>query len=364
MKIISILLLLFCSYTMHAQAVFADPSLGQVFFVNNDGSPVDMPPVLSREKIYILKVPVYNLNTGNMIQPGATKIKIGLGSKMVLDPAFNLSNTNTSAYFNWTAENVGGQMQLTGDQIAPLPQGFSDTALFSVKGIILGVSTITVNFLVTNHNTGGLNLSDENGANNISSQAYFIMETVPVDFTGIQVRNEECTVAVTFSTANEYNLRHFIIEYSPDGLNFTTTGQVLPRGNGQYQYRFNVPANITANIIHVRVRSVDIDGRMQYSEIKTLRDLCKGLSATTLYPNPVRQDQNHITILRNTGVFNGSYVITIFDVYGRKINTARLQLANTRQFDYSVNRLAAGNYTIKIEATGEETVALKFQKMN
>lgn len=358
-------MLLFCSCTIRAQAVLADPSLGQVFLVNNDETPVlDLPPVLTREKVYILKVPVYNLNTGNMIQPGATKIKIGLGSKMVIDPAFNLSNTNTSVYFNWTAENVGGQMQLTGDQVAPLPQGFSDTALFSVKGVIMGLSTITVNFLVTNHNTGGLNLSDENGANNISSQAYFITETVPVDFTGIQVRNENCSVSVTFSTANEYNLRHFIIEYSPDGLDYQTAGQVLPRGNGQYQYRFNVPANITANIIYLRVRSVDIDGRMQYSEIKTLRDLCKGLSATTLYPNPVREEQNHITLVRNGGVFNGSYMITIFDVYGRKINTARLQLSNTRMFNYPVNRLAAGSYTIKIEATGEETVALKFQKLN
>lgn len=364
MKIFYTLLLLLGSLAIKAQAVLADPSLGQVFFTNTDDTPVDMPPMLSREKNYLLKVPLFNLGTGNTIQPGATKVKIGLGSKIVIDPAFDLSATNTSNYFNWTVESFGGQAQLTGDQVAALPQNYSDTAVFRVKGIILGVSTITANFLVTNHNTGGINLSDQNGANNLSSQAYLITESLPVDFTGIQVSNEQCAVGVTFSTANEYNLARFIIEYSANGLIFKPVGQVLPQGNGQYRYRFNVPSDITAGIIYVRIRSVDIDGRMKYSETKTLRNLCKDVSGISLYPNPVREDQNHITLSKNGGIFNGNYTVGIVDAAGRQLQVVKRQLSNTGLFNVSINGLPAGSYTIKIEAPGEAPVSLKFQKMN
>lgn len=365
MKLFYTLLLLFCACaSAPAQAVMADPSLGQVYFSNIDESPVDLPPLLSREKIYLLKLPLFNINSGNAIQPGATKIKIGLGSKIVMNPSFDLSSTNTSAYFSWNVENSGGQVQLTGDQVAPLPQNYSDTAVFQVKGIIPGVSTITANFLVTNHNTGGINLSDQNGANNLSSQAYLITETVPVDFTGIQLSNDQCAVGVTFSTANEYNLSRFLVEYSADGLHFHTAGQVQPNGSGQYSFRFNVPADVTGNAIHVRIRSVDLNGRVQFSEIKTLRDLCKGLTAAILYPNPVREDQNHITIQKNSGIFNGSYRLTIFDAVGKPAGTQMLRLNATRMIRYPVNRLTAGMYTIKIETAGEEPLVLKFQKIN
>lgn len=365
MKLFYTLLLMFCVYAgASAQAVLADPSLGQVYFSNADESPVDLPPILSREKIYLLKVPLFNINSGNAIQPGATKIKIGLGSKIVLDPSFNLSATNTSAYFNWSVETAGGQAQLTGDQVAPLPTNYSDTAVFRVKGIILGVSTITANFLVTNHNTGGITLSDQNGANNLSSQVYLISETVPVDFTGIQVSNEECAVAVTFTTANEYNLSRFMIEYSADGLHFHTIGQVQPRGNGQYQYRFNVPADVTGNVIHVRVRSVDIDGRMQYSDIKILRNLCGRLSSAVLYPNPVSRNQSHITLLKNNGAFNGSYTVEVFDATGKKVSAAVIRLSGVRLFKFPVNNLPAGSYTLRLAVNGEAPQALPFQKIN
>lgn len=366
MKLFSILLLLIFSYRTKAQAVFADPSFGQVFITAEDNTILNVPPAIPRETTYLLKLPIYNLNTGNAIPSGATKIKIGLGSKMMLDPAFNLFTTNTSAYFSWTAESSGGQIQLTGNQVAPLPQNYSDTGIFLVKGFILGGSTITTNFLVTNHNSAPFTLSDENGANNVSSLAYFIVESVPVTFTGLQVKEDNCAVAVNFSVENEYNLRKYIIEYSVNGINFFPAGELLPHGNGHYYFRFNMPQGVTGGIIYIRVKSEDIDGRLQYTEIKPLRDLCKGLSATTLYPNPVSGNRNLVTISKNAGVFTGNHTITLFDYTGRKINSSRMQLVSTMAFEYQLpHTLAAGNYTLRLETgiAGEEPVTLKFQKM-
>jgi hypothetical protein len=363
-KIFTLLLLVVSSFSLQAQAVFADPALDQVFIASAEGQALDVPPTLTRQTIYQLKLPILNLSTVNSIPAGTTKIKIGLGSKMILDPAFDLSTTNTSAYFSWTSETVGGQVQLTGNQIAAIPPGFSQTGLFLVKGVILGLSTITANFLVTNHNNASVTLSDENGANNLSSQAYFITETVPVDFTGIQVKNGNCAVAVSFSVENEVNLRRYVIEYAADGVNFSPAGQLLPTGSRNYFFKFDLPSVITGGVIYVRVKSVDLDGRFQYTSIKVLRDLCNTASAVSLYPNPVADNQGFITITKNLGLFNGSYTVTLFDVTGKKLEALRLQLVNAGSFKYNVNRLAAATYTLKIETAAENPAVLRFQKMN
>jgi hypothetical protein len=362
MKLLCIIFLLLCTFHSGAQAVFADPALGQVFFTENNGTQVDVPPVLARETIYVLKVPVFNNNTANAIQQGTTKLKIGLGSKLILDPSFNLSTTNTSAYFNWTAEVSGGQVQLTGDQFTPIPPGYSDTAEFLVRGVILGGSTVTANFLVTNHNGGGFTLSDDNGANNLTAQAYFINESLPVTFISLEVREEQCFAVVRFTTADEYNLSRFVVEYAVNGLDFYPAVQLLPRGNGLYETRFAAPADLNGGIMYVRIRSVDIDGRQKFSEIKILRGLCSGTAAVVAFPNPVRGTQ--ITMQKINGFFNGPYRVRLFNAAGALIKTTPLQLSNTRVFNFSLEGCAAGSYTIHLEKAAEAPVILKLQKLN
>lgn len=364
MKLLYIILLLLCTYHSGAQAVFADPSLGQAFFTTNEGTPVDVPPTLAKETVYILKIPFFNRNTTNAVQQGTTKLKIGLGSKLILEPTFNLSSTNTSNFFNWTAEVLGGQVQLTGDQFAPIPGNFSDTAEFQVRGVILGVSTVTANFLVTNHNGGGITLSDDNGANNLTAQAYLINESLPVTFVSLQVHEEQCAAVVRFTTADEYNISRFVIEYSVNGVHFQPAVQLPPRGNGMYETRFAVPSSVNDGILYIRVRSVDIDGRQQFSDIKVLRGLCKGLASVVAYPNPVRGDNKQVTIQKNSALFNGMYTVTLFNATGGKIKTSLLQLNNTRFFEYPLENIAAGSYVLRITHVEEEPLTLKIQKIN
>ncbi|MBL7728034.1 MAG: hypothetical protein JNM68_10125 [Dinghuibacter sp.] len=362
MKLLYAIILLLCTYRAGAQAVFADPALGQAFFTSVEGTPVDLPPVLAKETVYVLNIPVYNKNLLNAIQQGTTKLKIGLGSKLILDPSFNIATSNTSNWFSWTSEVLGGQVQLTGDQFTPIPAGFSDTARFLVRGIILGVSTVTANFLVTNHNGGGVTLSDDNGANNLTAQAYLINESLPVTFVQVEAREEQCTAMVRFTTANEYNLARFIVEFAVNGQLFQPAVQLMPRGNGLYEARFPVPNGAAGGVLYVRVRSVDIDGRQQFSEIRSLRSLCNGTATITAYPNPVRGRNGHITIQKNNGFFNGQYMVTLFNAAGGTMAHKKVQLNNTRFFDFPFSGYAAGAYKLRIVRAGEETITLNIHK--
>ena len=159
--------LLAVSMTSVAQraSVTADPELGVITLANETGFTVD-PSQLLADKVISIKIPVLNDNHGQAVPAGSCKVKIGLGSKLVLDPAFNLNSNGLGSYFSWSSANVDGQLQITGDLVSPLPANITNvTVALKVKASDEGNSTITANFLITNHNNSSI-LSDEDGANN------------------------------------------------------------------------------------------------------------------------------------------------------------------------------------------------------
>jgi len=365
---ITFLLLAWSLHTL-AQPVIADPALGQVIIANisNENVP-DNPPVLPIQVVYILKLPIQNLSLVNTIPTGSAKVKIGLGSRIILNPSFNLATANTSAYFNWTLFDNDGQFELTGDGfgLLPLPPGYNDTATFLIKGFLLGSSTISANFLVTNHNTS-VPLSDNNGSNNLTSQFYLITQPLPVTFTGLYLKKENCGIAVNFTSENEINLHHYEVEYSSNGVNFQKAGKVATNSLRNYKYKLNVPASLSTGSVYVRIKSVDNDGKFQYSEIKMLKNLCDEKANIFLYPNPVSGSESFVTIANKAGRFaNGKYTISLLDFSGKLLNNMQQSLLNVSNFKYNIANLAAGNYLLKLTAefSNSAPVVLTFQKLN
>jgi hypothetical protein len=167
--------LLFASFSSMAQkpSVTADPELGKIVLTDVTGFPVDA-NYIQPDQVINLQIPVLSDAHGKDIPAGSCKIKIGFGSKLALDPLFNINNTGLSNYFNWTSSTVGGQTQVTGELVTALPASITSVNVsFKVKASLEGKSTITANFLITNHNTNTI-LSDEDGSNNAASLAYAV----------------------------------------------------------------------------------------------------------------------------------------------------------------------------------------------
>jgi len=156
-------------------AVMADPKLGSIELVDLAGFTMDANN-LQEDQLIKLKIPVASESHGKLIPAGSCKIKIGLGSKLELDPQFDLNSAGLGNYFSWTSVVNSGQLQITGELIKELPADLSSVEVaFRVKGAVEGKSTITANFLVTNHKTSVV-LSDENGANNVAALSYRVIK--------------------------------------------------------------------------------------------------------------------------------------------------------------------------------------------
>ncbi len=126
-----------------------------------------------------------------------------------------------------------------------------------------------------------------------------VVQPVPVLVVNGQllVVKEGKAVEFSWQTANEVNLSHFVVEQSPDGLQYQAAGTV--NANGSHRYRFEIP---TASISQLppfrgwgyyRLKMVDKDGRYSYS--KTFSVPFSMLHAPlSIIPNPAK-DQITIT---------------------------------------------------------------------
>ena len=152
-------------------AVFADAQLGKIAITDMTGDVLDAENI-QQEQLLKLTIPVSKSSHGKALPAGSCKIKIGFGSKLGLDPNFDLNTITANGFFKWSAVESGGQFQITGELVKALPADINtlDVAV-RVKAITEGKSTITANFLVTNHNTA-IVFSDEDGSNNASFLSY------------------------------------------------------------------------------------------------------------------------------------------------------------------------------------------------
>ncbi len=348
MKIFYFLLLTFLPFFGVAQVTTADPALEpmKITTLNNTDITVMQIP---QNSILILKVPILNKNLINLLPGGSCKIKIGLGSKIILDPSFNLNTVNTSNYFNWTSINAGGEVQITGDLFAPLPTNFNDTAFFNIKGIILGNSTVRTNFLVTNHNTNTI-LSDEDGANNTASFSYTIIapSSLPLTLINFNAVVDNCTNKLRWASENETNTNYFSIEKSVNGIDWFKIGTINAQGNSiirlNYSFIDNDVQSVQGKFLY-RLKMVDKDNSFKYSDVIMVLNNCQKLQMI-IYPNPVINNsinfsisgfsKNIISVLKSvsgeiisikncangsnlldvTKLANGIYILTVSDKDG------------------------------------------------
>lgn len=162
-----------CTIGSYAQrgSVKADPQLGVIRLMDENGAGINADN-LETDKVIKMQVPVMKDNGNTVLPSGSCKIKIGLGSKLELDPSFDLNTAGLGNYFTWSSASNSGQVEITGTLVNDLPADVTYVNVsFRVKASVLGRSTITANFLITNHNSVTV-LSDENGANNATSLAY------------------------------------------------------------------------------------------------------------------------------------------------------------------------------------------------
>ncbi|MEQ9230223.1 MAG: hypothetical protein RIF46_06035, partial [Cyclobacteriaceae bacterium] len=117
---------------------------------------------------------------------------------------------------------------------------------------------------------------------------------LPVEWTYFRAKDTGKGVSLEWQTASEQNADRFIVEYSTDGENFISTGEVKAAGESTVliDYEFIHP-NPQKGVNYYRLKQMDLDGQFEYSEVKSVTIRPMNFAVAEIFPNPAT-DMLHV----------------------------------------------------------------------
>jgi hypothetical protein len=182
------------------------------------------------------------------------------------------------------------------------------------------------------------------GIMSLSPFAIGSKSALPVTFTTFDARPHKNKVLITFATASEFNNEYFDIERSNDGRNFESVAIIKGAGNSLREQRYSLmDENPYLGISFYRIKQVDFDGKVSYSETRSVR-----LDNNTLTITP-RNTDGRIDINTN----DLSYEVHIYNTSGQEVRHFSA-LSGTQSIN--IQSLLPGLYYVEVNGMGIQEI--------
>ena len=180
---------------------------------------------------------------------------------------------------------------------------------------------------------------------------------VPVTLLNFTAQRTGKVNQVNWTTSQEINTSHFILERSTDGRNFTAIAQVAAAGNSSLARSYSfTDISPVVGMNYYRLKIVDRDNSSKYSWIRSVRN--EGTADVSVYPNPVK---DVMTISISSDKANkGSMIIT--DINGKQVYNKMISITQgVNNIPVVLDNVASGSYIVKIQLS-DDVVVKKFTK--
>jgi hypothetical protein len=138
---------------------------------------------------------------------------------------------------------------------------------------------------------------------------------LPVEFVAFDVKSQNNTAKLTWTTASEKNADFFEVQRSHNGVEFAPIGYVKASGNSNdlKHYFFNDPLT-HQGLVYYRIRQVDFNGEFMYSETKSLKNSM--VKSFDIFPNPASASNFNLEVPADRF---GDVKVSVLDYSGRLI---------------------------------------------
>jgi hypothetical protein len=171
--------------------------------------------------------------------------------------------------------------------------------------------------------------------------------SLPVSLVSFTATLNNGKADLKWTTASEINTSHFVVEKSLDGKNFTDAGLVFAYGSMSAKTDYNFSDNLgnTQNtVIYYRLRSVDNDGKSQYSEIRIIRISKKGDALVmTVYPNPASSE---VRMTVPTAWQGKTVLFELYNQNGQRVK-AMSSGSSSQTETFTISDLSKGLYLVR-----------------
>ena len=180
---------------------------------------------------------------------------------------------------------------------------------------------------------------------------------LPVTFSAFEVKAEGCKVQVHWSTAQEINNDHFVVERSTNGSLFQEIARVAAAGNSNEPKEYHVTdASPVKGLNYYRVQQVDLDSKRSSTIIKTVYSHCEGDNAIQVFPTV---SNSSIRVILPAG-YEGA-TVELLTTLGQKVNVPIAK--DNLSYIIRVDQLASAMYIVRVRK-GTELHSYKVIKEN
>ncbi len=161
---------------------------------------------------------------------------------------------------------------------------------------------------------------------------------LPVTLLNFNANYTGTSVKLNWNTANEINVKNYIIQRSTDGINFINIGVVHAIGNSYSNTYSYIDATFNGDKLYYRLQSVDLNGTYKNSTIIIINTKLK--NQLQVFPNPTT---DFITIV--TLKSSKQTIFNIISNDGKLVKQLTIE-PNTIQSSMYIRDLPAGNYIL------------------
>ena len=182
-----------------------------------------------------------------------------------------------------------------------------------------------------------------------------VQATLPIKLVSFNAMLNNAKVDLKWITAEEKNVSHFSIEKSLDGKTYTEAGIVFAYGNSNETLTYNFSDNSInpskPSVVYYRLRSIDIDGKSQVSEVRVIRiGKQNELTAKILaYPNPV---VNEVRVTIPNSWQGKKVTFEVMNLTGQMIERRETGTGSQTE-TINLSKVAPGNYMVRVTCNGE-----------
>jgi hypothetical protein len=241
-------------------------------------------------------------------------------------------------------EFSGGPATANDVVLLTLPEGGTTTGntLFFCSG---AASSIEGQLYYTRPGTTVINNNSYTGT--LSSTATIGGILLPVTWLSFNAVKQDNNALLNWAVGNEDACKHYELQRSTDGASFTTIGTVTKGLTGNYDYVDAGINSVGVPVLYYRIKQVDVNGRITYSDIRQLRLNVKGTDIS-IYPNPVTTGFYVSVPLSNPG--NNKVKLQLIAPDGKLAQIREVAAAQAGNYYFSIkeNKLAAGQYSLQV----------------
>ncbi|WP_430897898.1 MULTISPECIES: T9SS type A sorting domain-containing protein [unclassified Paraflavitalea] len=260
------------------------------------------------------------------------------------------SSLPTSAVASLTVQQIIAPTTTT-----PSGSAFAGISFNQTGQILLGTLTDNRIYRLENNLTMTLvaTMSSPGYGNDFTSCA-FPLSVLPIIWKSFTVTTNNNTASLNWVIDAQSNEKEFYVQSSTDGTNWVEMGKVVAKAKtgNDLTYNFTTGSIVNGNN-YFRVRQVDMDNNVSYSEIKVV-NVTKA-AKINFWPNPAQEFIN----LQHTKQITTATKAQIFDQAGRLVKEATI-LAGTTQVN--ISNLVSGSYYIRVQFADGEVFKQLFVK--